>query len=284
MKATGAETPIPSDLQGEFGLCSIASMILLYEHPLSPYAQKVKIALAEKGVEFECRLPDFMSGSDAAFAGANPRLEVPALVDGDVKVFDSTIILEYIEDRWPKPPLLPSAPAARARVRMIEDQCDTYFEAINWAAMEIRVFRRATGELADRLLARGAQQAAGINAWLERQLDGASWFNGASFGWGDLAVAPHVHSAATLWGSPAPGSALGAWLERVRARPSVAAAFEAAAQSMQGFEMIPQLIESGLFKREYRDHRLEWMVRSGGVDIVLEGMRRGNIRFSTELA
>jgi len=48
--------------------------------------------------------------------------------------------------------------------------------------------------------------------------------------------------------------------------------------------MIPQLIESGLFKREYRDHRLEWMIRSGGVDIVLEGMRKGNIRFSMELA
>jgi len=47
--------------------------------------------------------------------------------------------------------------------------------------------------------------------------------------------------------------------------------------------MIPQLVESGLFKREYRDHRLEWMVRSGGVDIVLEGMRKGTIRFSTEL-
>ena len=43
-------------------------MVLLYEHPLSPYAQKVKIALAEKGIPFEARLPDFMSGQDADFA------------------------------------------------------------------------------------------------------------------------------------------------------------------------------------------------------------------------
>src|SRR5947199_303300 len=92
-------------------------MVLVYEHPLSPYAQKVKIALAEKGVAFECRLPDFMSGRDDAFAAANPRLEVPALVDGDTRVFDSTIILEYIEDRWPTPPLLPAAPAERGRGR-----------------------------------------------------------------------------------------------------------------------------------------------------------------------
>ena len=67
------------------------------------------------------------------------------------------------------------------------------------------------------------------------------------------------------------------------ARPSVTAAFAAAAESMRGFEILPQLVESGLFKREYRDHRLEWMIRSGGVDVVLDGMRKGNIRFSAEL-
>jgi glutathione S-transferase/RNA polymerase-associated protein len=259
-------------------------MILLWEHPLSPYAQKVKIALAEKGVEFECRLPDFVSGQDAAFQSANPRLEVPALVDGDTKVFDSTIILEYIEDRWPTPALLPATPAARARVRMLEELCDTYYEAINWAAMEIRVFQRATGEAADRLLARGSEQVRGTNIYLERQLGSAPWFNGSTFGWGDLSIVPHVHAAAVTGNPPAPGSPLAAWLERARARPSVAAAFAAAAESMQGFEMIPQLIASGMFKREYRDHRLEWMVRSGAIDVVLDGIRHGNIRFTAELA
>src|SRR5712692_10274120 len=136
-------------------------MVLLYEHPLSPYAQKVKIALAEKGVAFECRLPDFMSGRDDAFAAVSPRLEVPALVDGDTTVFDSTIILEYIEDRWPTPPLLPATPAERARVRMLEEMCDTYYEPVNWALFEIRFFGRATGEAADTLLGRIAEQRAG---------------------------------------------------------------------------------------------------------------------------
>jgi len=42
-------------------------------------------------------------------------------------------------------------------------------------------------------------------------------------------------------------------------------------------------LKSGLFKREYRDHRLEWMIRSGGLDVVLEGMKQDNIRFSNEL-
>jgi glutathione S-transferase/RNA polymerase-associated protein len=42
-------------------------------------------------------------------------------------------------------------------------------------------------------------------------------------------------------------------------------------------------LKSGLFKREYRDHRLEWMIRSGGIDVVLEGIKKDNIRFSNEL-
>src|SRR6266404_9005791 len=195
-------------------------MVLLYEHPLSPYAQKVKIALAEKGVAFECRLPDFMSGRDDAFAAANPRLEVPALVDGDTRVFDSTIILEYIEDRWPTPPLLPAAPAERARVRMLEEMCDTYVEPISWAAMEIRVFKRAGGALAERLLARGAEQAAGVQHYLERQLADRPWFNGAAFGWGDLSVVPYVKAMPPAAPRPPPGPRLPPCPDRGATRPA----------------------------------------------------------------
>ena len=83
-------------------------MPLLYEHPLSPYAQKCKIALREKGVPFEARLPVGLgagAGFERAFLEASPRGEVPALVDGEARIFDSTIILDYVEDRWPDPPL-----------------------------------------------------------------------------------------------------------------------------------------------------------------------------------
>ena len=257
-------------------------MVILHEHPLSPYAQKVKIALFEKGIPFETQLPDIVGGSNLAEFGAlNPRLEVPTLLDGDTAVFDSTIILEYLEDRWPTPALLPKTPAERARVRMIEDICDTYYEAINWAQMEVRAFGRATGALAERLCSRAAEQTAGVNAWLERKLGDRPFFNGEAFGWGDLAVVPAV-AGATLNGNPPAGSRLAAWFGAVQGRPSVAKTLEAAQASLVGFEMLPQLVESGMFKREYRDHRLEWMLRSGGTEIVLEGMRKGNIRFSTE--
>ena len=119
-------------------------MIELLEHPLSPYAQKVKIALAEKGVAFTVATPQAI-GSGATpqdFRAASPRGEVPVLfVDGQ-SLFDSTIILEFIEDRFPTPSLLPADPLARARARMIEEVCDTHYEAISWGLSEITYFRR----------------------------------------------------------------------------------------------------------------------------------------------
>jgi glutathione S-transferase len=259
-------------------------MVKLYEHPLSPYAQKVKIALAEKGIPYETELPDIVGGNLDDFRALNPRLEVPTLVDGEARIFDSTVILEYVEERWPTPSLLPRTPAERARVRMLEELCDTYYEAINWAGFEIRVFKRAEGALAERLLARAAQQIAGVHAYLERQLGPSPFFNGDAFGWGDLSVVPHVQASTMSGSPPAAGSRLAGWLERVAARPSVAAVFEAALASMAGFEMLPQLIAAGQFVREYRDHRVEWMLRSGGTEIVLDGMRKGNIRFAAELS
>jgi glutathione S-transferase len=122
--------------------------VLLYEHPLSSYAQKVKIALREKGLDFKAETPAALGSGKAAgeFAAASPRNEVPALIDGDVQIFDSTIILEYLEDKFPSPPLLPRDPAERAKARMIEDVCDTLYEAINWGLSEIRWFKRAEGE------------------------------------------------------------------------------------------------------------------------------------------
>ncbi len=78
-------------------------MLSVYEHPLSPYAQKVKIALREKNVPFELKYPEGVGAGTTGgdFAAANPRAEVPVLIDGEVRIFDSTIILEYIEDKWP---------------------------------------------------------------------------------------------------------------------------------------------------------------------------------------
>ena len=169
--------------------------MLLYEHPLSSYAQKVKIALREKGLDFKAETPPALGSGKAEgqFAASSPRNEVPALIDGDVQIFDSTIILEYLEDKFPSPPLLPRDPALRAKARMIEEVCDTLYEAINWGLSEIRWFKRAEGEQAEKMTATAQRQTAELQAWLTDKLGTAQWFNGESFGWADLSVAPYVN-------------------------------------------------------------------------------------------
>ncbi|HWD29143.1 MAG TPA: glutathione S-transferase family protein [Rhizomicrobium sp.] len=260
--------------------------LIVYEHPLSPYAQKVKIALDEKAIAYEVRMPAAIGSGqpDREFLRANPRGEVPALIDGETRIFDSTIILEYIEDKWPAPALLPASPADRAVARTIEDVMDTLFEPINWGMGEIRWFKRAEGERARTIEAAAAGQARGIYQWLSRHLGDKEWFGGETFGWGDLSVVPYLNGALGSGFAPDKGSKLSAWLDRANARPSVAKASKAAADVIAQMANVAGAVQSGMFKREYRDHRLEWMIRSGGIEVVLEGMKANNIRFSNELS
>ena len=260
--------------------------VIVYEHPLSPYAQKVKIALDEKGVAYETKMPVAIGTGlpDREFLAANPRGEVPALIDGDAALFDSTIILEYIEDKWPAPAMLPRDPLARARARTIEDVMDTAFEPINWGMGEIRWFKRAEGHRAQEIERRAAAQARGLYDWLARMLGDHEWFGGTTFGWADLSVVPYLNGAAGMGIGPYEGSPLGHWLKRANARPSVAKTAKAAADSISQMAGVADAVKARLFKREYRDHRLEWMIRSGGIDVVLEGMKSDTIRFSNELS
>ncbi len=265
-------------------------MLRLYDHPFSPYAQKVKIALREKGVDFEAPMPGGLGAGGAAgeFADANPRGEVPTLIDGEVRLFDSTIILEYIEDKWPTPPLLPASPADRARVRMIEEVMDSHFEPVSWGLSEIRNFQRAVGDLAQTIERRAEKQLQGYFVWLERQLGVRDWFNGADFGWGDLAVVPYLNGARGFGHAPAAGSALADWLVRANQRPSVAATVgditDMLSRGVPGMGDVAKLVDQGLFKREYRDHRLEWMIKVGGFDVVARGLEKDNIRFTPDLS
>ncbi|HVV34351.1 MAG TPA: glutathione S-transferase family protein [Vitreimonas sp.] len=253
---------------------------LLWEHPLSPYAQKVKIALREKGVAFDVRLPTGMGTGlgDDAFFSASPRREVPALDHNGITVFDSRIITDYVEETWPSPSISPATPAERARGRMIEEAVDTQLEAIGWGLMELRVFKRGSDELRDVLEAQAQKQIARAHAWLERHLRDAPYFGGDTFLRADMAVVPHLAGASR----PAPESKLGQWFARCLARESVSTTLGEAQASLAGMANVDAAVKAGLFKRQYRDHRLEWMMRSGGIDIVLDGLKTNTIRFSTE--
>jgi len=260
-------------------------MIELIEHPLSPYSQKVRIALDEKGLAYNLSIPAAIGSGQTpeAFRKANPRGEVPVLLIDGRSLFDSSIILEFLEDRFPETPLMPSDPFERARARTLEEVCDTTYEAITWGLSEIANFRRATGEQAEAMQARAGEELAALHRWLEAELGDAEWFGGSRFGHGDLCVVPFVAGAAGFGFAPPPG-ALTDWLARCSARPSVAGALKAARDSLAAMAGVAQVVEAGLFKRQYRDHRLEWMIRSGGLSVVEQGLARDNIRFNSPLA
>lgn len=257
--------------------------MILYDHPLSSYAQKVKIALREKGVAFERILPDdFGTGRrDTAFATANPRGEVPVLLPDDkTPIFESTVILEYIEEYWPEPRLLPAEPLARAYARITEEVCDTQYEAINWGFGELLWFHRADGSMAETLKAAAKRDTETLQRWLTKRLGDADWFGGKSFGWADAAAAPMVNRSVHYGLGPNPGSPLARWHSRLCERSAVAETFAEFDYSVVKMAAAADFYRTGGRRREYRDHRLEWIIRSGGVDIVLTGLREDTIRFS----
>lgn len=91
---------------------------------VSPYARKVLVALAIKGVEHEID-PIVPFYGNAQFSQVSPLRRIPVLIDGDLVLNDSTAIAEYIDERWPEPPLMPRSPADRARARWLEEFADT---------------------------------------------------------------------------------------------------------------------------------------------------------------
>lgn len=144
-------------------MTSQSNKLFLHDHPVSSYAQKIRIALREKNIPFDFATPKGLGSGQQlpGLSAANPRLEVPALEDGEFKIFDSTVILGYIEDKFPEKPLLPKGAKERAVARMIEEVCDTHYEVRsihcstptdskhgNNQLTEIGINRRSTGATA----------------------------------------------------------------------------------------------------------------------------------------
>lgn len=90
----------------------------LYSDPENPYSHQVRIVLAEKGVNVEIQIVTDNERLED-LADINPYYSVPTLVDRDLVLFESRIIMEYLDERFPHPPLLPVYPVARAESRKI---------------------------------------------------------------------------------------------------------------------------------------------------------------------
>jgi glutathione S-transferase len=108
------------------------SSIVLYSARLSMFGAKVQIAALEKNIDFKLVMVPFnqaagYSPKHPEVARINPKKQVPVLVHGDLEIFDSTQIFEYLEDLKPLPALWPVDRVARARARLLEHQSDEIY-------------------------------------------------------------------------------------------------------------------------------------------------------------
>jgi glutathione S-transferase len=205
--------------------------MLLYSAPLSLFARKVEIALAEKGLAFDRVMVPFTQTRGYApkhpdVLAANPKAQVPILIDGDLTLYDSTVIIDYLEDAYPHPPLFPQAAAARARCRLIELEADEIL------LVPVRALMHRTSppgpdfarrELQEREAAK-AEAAILIHfGTLTEKLSGREFFCSA-FSMADIATFMVIHYALRLGGPPLNAhSNLEAWYRRLAGRPAVAA-------------------------------------------------------------
>ena len=194
----------------------------LYSGPLSLFSTKARIALAEKGLAHE--LVQVGWNRRTAYAphhpdvvALNPKAQVPVLVDGDVVVYDSTLIFEYLEDRHPEPRLYPTDVAERARCRQQEAAADEIWFPHLWKILETRIYGVGSEEAVRTAL----RELEALYRGFDEALAGRDHYCGR-FSVADIGTFIFVTTAATLGAPLPPGfERMQAWLARVAARPAV---------------------------------------------------------------
>jgi RNA polymerase-associated protein len=92
--------------------------MILYSGTTCPFSQRCRLVLFEKGMDFEIKDVDLFN-KPAEIAGMNPYNQVPILVERELTLYESNIINEYIDERFPHPQLMPPDPVMRARARLL---------------------------------------------------------------------------------------------------------------------------------------------------------------------
>lgn len=228
-------------------------MLELYHNDMSSCAQKVRTALAEKGLEWTGHHLDLRAGDTLTpeYLKLNPNGVVPTLIDDGFVLIESTVINEYIDDAYPDHPLRPADPLARAKMRLwtkkLDEGLHNHTATISAAiAFRHQQIDRPPEELA-RILAAMPDPAKrarrkdliengvhsnlfpdAIHAWdktlgdIEDSLGSSPWLAGEEFSLADIAYSPYL----TRWehlqlvGLVDKRPRLQDWFERIRSRDS----------------------------------------------------------------
>ena len=186
-------------------------MITLYDAARCPYCARVRIVLAEKNIPYDPVEID-LSDRPAWLYEKNPAGKVPVLEEDGWILPESAVISEFLNDRYPDPPLWPEDLGERAAGRLLVFRFDDFSKPY----YALRRGEEGARERFEEEL-----------AFLETVLESSTWLSGRAFGLADVAFLPWVVRARDQLGIPL-GSwpALAAWFGRASERPSVAAELE----------------------------------------------------------
>jgi glutathione S-transferase len=195
----------------------------LHFHPLSSYCWKVLVALYELGTPFEpvsVNLQD--PAAHAAYLQLSPFGKIPALRDtaAGVEVYETSLIIDYLDQHHPGPaPLIPADRDAARQVMLADRLFDLYVHNVFQRIVADRFRPEGQGDATGVAQAREAlQQAYDV---LERELAGRAWAAGEDFSLADCAAAPALFYADLIEPMGSSRPVLTAYLQRLRARPSV---------------------------------------------------------------
>ena len=252
-------------------------MLVLYNAPHSTCSQKVRLCLAEKELPFEEIKLDLGAGKDHLkpdYLKLNPNGVVPTLVDDGQPIIDSSVICEYLDERYPDLRLTPDDLVERARMRAWM----RFLEEVPTAAVRVPSFNMAflprfAGLDNDSFLAEQAdirplrkhfyrrmgptgfkkadveaslEQLGNTWARMERALAEGPWLLGARYSLADIVVTPLIDRMwdlgyAGLWETKHPRVA--EWYERIRARPAYQVAFYPGSRLSEFMPLAPAIKE-----------------------------------------
>lgn len=176
----------------------MAESVRIIGSPISPYVRKVLVCLDQKGISYEIDpiVPFF---GDDRFSEVSPLRRIPVYMDGDVTICDSSVICQYLEDRFPTPALYPQSIADRARARWLEEFADTRMgEVFIWHLFNQALIKPAVwGEAPDPELVDKAlnHEIPAILDYLETQIPAEGFLFG-SLTIADISIATFFRNAA----------------------------------------------------------------------------------------